>query len=57
MYDMVAVIREAQARRKRALRMRKKKMTLQQIGDEFGVTRQRACEIVKRAEQEARRGR
>lgn len=39
---MLAVIREARARRKRVLAMRKKGMTFHQIAAELGVSYQRA---------------
>lgn len=52
-YDQIEVIKEARARRKRALAMRAKGLTVQQVGDQLGVTKQRASEILRRAKLEA----
>ena len=43
---------EARARRARALSLRRAGLTLQKIGDELGVTRQRALQMVIQAQRE-----
>jgi len=48
-YDMIAVIQDAMRRRKQVLAMRRRNMTFEQIGDQLGVTRQRAHSIWKEA--------
>ena len=52
-YDMEKVIRDARRRRVKALRLRRKGLTIQAIADEFGVTKPRMSEILARAEREA----
>ncbi len=54
-YDMIAVIRTARARRKLVLAMRKRNISFEAIGDELGVTRQRAQVIHREAVIEQRR--
>ena len=49
MQDQIEVIRQARRRYKRLLGMRKRGMTLQQIADKEGMTRQRASVLLKRA--------
>ena len=45
--------KEARLRRATASRLRNAGMTFQQIGDKFGVSRQRAQAMVKKAAEEA----
>ena len=52
-YDQIEVIQQARARRKRALAMRAKGLTVQQVGEQLGVTKQRAAEILRLAKLEA----
>ena len=49
-YDMIAVMRQAQRRRKEGLRLRAAGKTLQEIADLWGITRQRVHDILKRAQ-------
>ena len=42
----------ARKRRLRAFRLWQKGMTFQQVGNEFGVSRQRASQMVRKAESE-----
>lgn len=51
-YDLVTVMREARKRRRKALRLLKQGKTQQEIADIFGVTKQRASEIIARAKRE-----
>jgi len=46
---MIAVIKASDARRKRVLAMRQRKMTYEAIAAELGVTRQRAYAIHQEA--------
>lgn len=48
----VKIAKEAKRRRKRAWVMRQAGMTLQEIGDTFGVTRQAADYMVRKHERE-----
>jgi len=48
-YDMIAVIKASDARRKRVLAMRQRKMTYEAIASELGVSRQRAYAIHREA--------
>ena len=52
-YDREQVRRAARLRRRRALRMRNRGYTYQQIGDVLEVTRARAQQIVAAAERKA----
>lgn len=49
-YDQIKVIQEARKRRKKALRLRRRGKTLQEIADALGLaSRQRASQLVDRA--------
>jgi transcriptional regulator len=52
---MIAVIKASDARRKRVLAMRQRKMTFEAIAAELGVTRQRAYAIHREAKAAAQR--
>ena len=49
-YNMEREIAEAKKRRRIALALREKKMTFREIGDVLNVSRQRAEQLVRRAE-------
>ena len=50
--EQIAKLRESKRRREKALAMRRKGKRLQEIGDELGVTRERARQLVAKALQE-----
>lgn len=52
-YDMIAVIKQAARRRKHALALRNKGMTVQQVADELGISKQKASQLLLRARREA----
>ena len=54
-YDIVAVVRASNARRKKVLAMRQRGMTFEAIAAKLGVTRQRAYAIHREAVIAARR--
>lgn len=47
--EQIAKLRASKRRRKQALAMRRKGKRLQEIGDELGVTRERARQLVVKA--------
>ena len=49
---MVAMVAAAKKRNAKALALRTKGKTLQEIGDHFGVSRERARQMVKKASEE-----
>ena len=54
-YDMIAVIKAAQARRRQILSLRRKGWTHSRIAAKFGVSRARAQALCAAAEKEAAR--
>lgn len=56
--DMIArLIDSAKKRRERALSLRESGLTVEQVGDRLGVSKQRASELISRARREAVGGR
>ena len=53
MERMMETIEAARKRRARALRLRESGMTIQEVGNSLGVTKQRAAELISRARLEA----
>ena len=50
--EQISKLRESKRRREKALAMRRKGKRLQEIGDELGVTRERARQLVAKALEE-----
>ena len=48
------MIEKAKKRREKALQLRKSGLTVQEVGDRLGVSKQRASELISRAKREAR---
>lgn len=52
MYDMIATILRARKRRAKALQMRRRGMTIQQVADHFEVSKARMSELLAQAKRE-----
>ena len=46
------MVKSARERRERALQLRNSGMTIQQVGDRMGISKQRAAELISRAKRE-----
>jgi hypothetical protein len=49
---ILRTIKQAQKRRQHALKLRNSGLTVQQVGDRLGVSKQRASELIYRAKRE-----